>query len=216
MNFRMDAALTQAGDIGSISLQIALQLVYLFQILLCSGAAPGSVHPYGNLFHNIVGLVKLSDNVVYQFLVAEAEPGPDLFMHMIAVAEVLVIQAAFYHSLKVLKLVSGPSIPIRQHRGLRQVIVPMQIAFYHCKKFFSAGRCKAAKSYQFCPVAIFPDSLIYLDAVHFRNAAFLLVLEYNSISFNRYNFRLCRLFNLFLFCQCFFISLRLLAGIVLE
>ena len=28
----------------------------------------------------------------------EAEPGPDLFMYMIAVAEVLVIQAAFYHS----------------------------------------------------------------------------------------------------------------------
>ncbi len=44
---------------------------------------------------------------------AEAEPGPDLFMYMIAVAEVLVIQAAFYHLLKVLKLVPGPSIPIR-------------------------------------------------------------------------------------------------------
>ena len=92
----MDAALTQAGDIGSISLQIALQFVYLLPIRLCSGAAPGSIHPYGNLFHNIVGPVKLSDNVVYQFLVAEAEPGPDLFMYMIAVAEVLVIQAAFY------------------------------------------------------------------------------------------------------------------------
>ena len=160
--------------------------------------------------------MKLSDNVVYQFPVAEAEPGPDLFMHMIAVAEVLVIQAAFYHSLKVLKLVPGTSIPIRQHCGLRQVIVPKQIASYHCKKFFPAGRCKAAKSYQFCPVAIFPDSLIYLEAVHFRNAALLLVLEYNSISFNRYNFRLCRLFNLFLFCQCFFIGLCLLTGIVLE
>ena len=84
----MDAALTQAGDIGSISLQIALQLVYLLQILLCSGAASGSIHPYGNLFHNIVGPMKLSDNMVYQFLVAEAEPGPDLFMHMIAIAEV--------------------------------------------------------------------------------------------------------------------------------
>ena len=34
-------------------------------------------------------------------------------MYMIAVAEVLVIQAAFYHLLKVLKLVPGPSIPIR-------------------------------------------------------------------------------------------------------
>ena len=65
-------------------------------------------------------------------------------------------------------------------------IGPMQIAFYHCKKFFPAGRCKAAKSYQFRPAAIFPDSLIYLNAVHFRNAAFLLVLEYNSIFFNRY------------------------------
>ena len=86
VDFCMDAALTQAGDIGSISLQIALQLVYLLQILLCPGAAPGSVHPYRNLFHNIVGPVKLSDNVVYQFLVAEAEPGPDLFVHMIAVA----------------------------------------------------------------------------------------------------------------------------------
>ena len=182
----MDAALTQAGDIGSISLQIALQPVYLPQILLCSGAALSSIHPYRNLFHNIVGPVKLSDNVVYQFLVAEAEPGSNLFVHMIAVAEVLVIQAAFYHSLKVLKLVSGPSIPIRQHCGLRQVIVPKQIASYHCKKFFSAGGCKAAKSYQFCPVAIFPDAFIYLDAVHFRNAAFLLILEYNSISFNRY------------------------------
>ena len=83
--------LCQAGDIGSISLQIALQLVYLLQILLCSGAAPGSIHPYGNLFHNIVGPVKFSDNTVYQFPVAEAKPGPDLFMHMIAVAEVLVI-----------------------------------------------------------------------------------------------------------------------------
>ena len=92
----MDAALTQAGDIGSISLQIALQPVYLLQIRLCPGAAPGSIHPYGNLFHNIVGLVKFSDNTVYQFPVAEAEPGPDLFMYMIAVAEVLVIQAAFY------------------------------------------------------------------------------------------------------------------------
>ena len=109
----MDAALTQAGDIGSISLQIALQLVYLLLILLCPGAAPGSVHPYRNLFHNIVGPVKFSDHTVYQFPVAEAEPGPDLFMHMIAVAEVLVIQAAFYHLLKVLKLVPGPSIPIR-------------------------------------------------------------------------------------------------------
>ena len=86
MNLCMDAALTQAGDIGSISLQIALQLVYLLQILLCPGAAPGSVHPYRNLFHNIVGPVKFSDNVVYQFPVAEAEPGPDLFVHMIAVA----------------------------------------------------------------------------------------------------------------------------------
>ena len=109
----MDAALAQAWDIGSISFQIALQFVYLLQIRLCSGAAPGSVHPYGNLFHNIVGLVKLSDNTVYQFSLAEAEPGPDLFMYMIAVAEVLVIQAAFYHLLKVLKLVPRPSIPIR-------------------------------------------------------------------------------------------------------
>lgn len=101
------------GDIGSISFQIALQFVYLLQIRLCSGVAPGSVHPYGNPFRNIVGLVNLSDNTVYQFLLAEAEPGPDLFMYMITVTEVLVIQAAFYHLLKVLKLVHGPSIPIR-------------------------------------------------------------------------------------------------------
>ena len=109
----MDAALAQAWDIGGISFQIALQFVYLLQIRLCSGAAPSSVHPYGNPFHNIVGLVKLSDHAVCQFPLAEAEPGPDLFMYMIAVAEVLVIQAAFYHLLKVLKLVPGPSIPIR-------------------------------------------------------------------------------------------------------
>ena len=113
VDFCMDAALAQAWDIGSISFQIALQFVYLLQIRLCSGAAPGSVHPYGNPFHNIVSLVKLSDHTVYQFPLAEAEPGPDLFMYMIAVAEVLVIQAAFYHLLKVLKLVPGPSIPIR-------------------------------------------------------------------------------------------------------
>ena len=109
----MDAALAQAWDIGSISFQIALQFVYLLQILLCSGAAPDRVHPYGNPFHNIVGLVKLSDHTVYQFPLAEVEPGPDLFMYMIAVTEVLVIQVAFYHLLKVLKLVPGPSIPIR-------------------------------------------------------------------------------------------------------
>ena len=113
VDFYMDAALAQAWNIGSISFQIALQFVYLLQIRLCSGAAPGSVHPYGNPFHNIVGLVKLSDHTVYQFPLTEAEPGPDLFMYMIAVAEVLVIQAAFYHLLKVLKLVPGPSIPIR-------------------------------------------------------------------------------------------------------
>ena len=113
VNFCMDATLAQAWDIGSISFQIALQFVYLFQIRLCSGAAPGSIHPYGNPFHNIVGLVKLSDNTVYQFPLAEAEPGPDLFMYMITVTEVLVIQAAFYHLLKVLKLVPEPSIPIR-------------------------------------------------------------------------------------------------------
>ena len=109
----MDTALAQAGDIGSISLQIALQFVYLLQIRLCSGATPGSVHPYGNLLHDIVGLVELSDNSVYQFPIAETEPGPDLFMHMVAIEEILMIPAAFYHSLKVLKLVSGPSIPIR-------------------------------------------------------------------------------------------------------
>ena len=109
----MDAALAKAWDIGSISFQIALQFVYLLQIRLCSSEAPGSVHPYGNPFHNIIGLVKLSDNTVYQVPLAEAEPGSDLFMYMIAVAEVLVIQAAFYHLLKVLKLVPGPSIPIR-------------------------------------------------------------------------------------------------------
>ena len=44
-------------------------------------------------------------------------------MYMIAVAEVLVIQAAFYHLIKVLKLVPGPSLPIRQHRGLRTEII---------------------------------------------------------------------------------------------
>ena len=92
----------------------------------------------------------------------------------------------------------------------------MQIACCHCKKIFPVGGRKTAKSYQFCPVAIFPDSFVYLEAMHFRDVAFLLVLEDDSIPFNRYNFRLCRLFNLFLFCQCFFISLRLLAGIVLE
>ena len=113
VDFCMDAALAQAWDIGSISFQIALQFVDLLQIRLCSGAAPGSIHPYGNPFHNIVGLVKLSDNTVYQFPLAEAEPGPDLFMYMITVTEVLVIQAAFYHLLKVLKLVPEPSIPIR-------------------------------------------------------------------------------------------------------
>ena len=107
VDFCMAAALAQAWDIGSISFQIALLFVYLLQIRLCSGVAPGSVHPY------IVGLVKLSDHTVYQFPLAEAEPGPDLFMYMITVAEVLVIQAAFYHLLKVLKLVPGPSIPIR-------------------------------------------------------------------------------------------------------
>lgn len=93
VDFCMDATLAQAWDIGSISFQIALLFVYLLQIRLCSGAAPGIVHPYGNPFHNIVGLVKLSDHTVYQFPLAEAEPGPDLFMYMIAVAEVLVRQA---------------------------------------------------------------------------------------------------------------------------
>ena len=109
----MDAALAQAWDIGSISLQIALQFVYLLQICLCSGVAPGSVHSYRNPFHHIVGLVKLSDHTIYQFPLAEAEPGPDLFMYMIAVAEVLVIQAAFCHLPQVLKLVPETSIPIR-------------------------------------------------------------------------------------------------------
>ena len=94
VDFCMDAALAQAWDIGSISFQIALQFVYLLQIRLCSGVAPGSVHPYGNPFHHIIALVKLSDNTIYQFPLAEAEPGPDLFMYMIAVAEVLVIQGS--------------------------------------------------------------------------------------------------------------------------
>lgn len=164
----MDAALAQAWDIGSISFQIDLLFVYLFQIRLCSGAAPGSVHLYGNPFHNIVGLVKLSDNTVYQFPLAEAEPGPDLSMYMIAVAEVLVIQAAFCH----------------------------------CKKF--------------CPVAIFPYSLVYLKAMHLRDVAFLLVLEDDSIPFNRYNLRLYWLFIRLLFYECFFVSLCLLTGIILE
>ncbi len=64
MNLCMDTALTQAGDIGGISLQIALQLVYLLQLRFCSGAAPGSIHPYWNLLHNIIGMVKFSDNTV--------------------------------------------------------------------------------------------------------------------------------------------------------
>ena len=92
----------------------------------------------------------------------------------------------------------------------------MQIACCHCKKFFPAGGRKTAKSYQFCPVAIFPDSLVYLEAMHLRDVAFLLVLEDDSIPFNRYNLRLCRLFNLFLFYECFFVSLCLLTGIILE
>jgi hypothetical protein len=57
----------------------------------------------------------------------------------------------------------------------------MQIACYHCKKFFPAGGRKTAKSYQFCPVAIFSDSLVYLKAMHFRDVAFLLVLEDDPI-----------------------------------
>lgn len=76
------------------------------------------------------------------------------------------IPAAFYHSLKVLKLVPGPSIPIQQHRDSGQVIAAMKISCYQCKKSFPAGRRKAAKSYQFCPVAIFSDSFIYLETVH--------------------------------------------------
>ena len=39
VDFCMDAALAQAGDIGSISFQIALQFVYLLQIRLCTGMA---------------------------------------------------------------------------------------------------------------------------------------------------------------------------------
>ena len=39
VDFCMDAALTQAWDIGSISFQIALLFVYLLQIRLCTGMA---------------------------------------------------------------------------------------------------------------------------------------------------------------------------------
>lgn len=167
VNLCVDTALAQAGDVGGVPLQIALQLVHGFQILFRSGAAPSRVHPYRNLFHNIVGSVEFPDNAVYQFPVAEAQPGPDFFMHMVAVTEMLMVLTTFYHSVKVLKLVPGTTISIRQHRGFRQVIVSMQKAYDHCDKFFLVGRGKTVKSYQFCPVAIFPDSLIYLDAVHF-------------------------------------------------
>ena len=69
---------------------------------------------------------------------------------------------------------------------------------------------------QFCPVAIFLDSLVYLKAMHLRDLAFLLVLEDDSIPFNRYNLRLYWLFILLLFYECFFVSLCLLTGIILE
>ena len=92
----------------------------------------------------------------------------------------------------------------------------MQIACCHCKKFFPVGGRKTAKSYQFCPVAIFPDFLVYLEAMHLRDVAFLLFLEDDSIPFNRYNLRLYWLFILLLFYECFFVSLSLLTGIILE
>ena len=74
---------------------------------------------------------------------------------------------------------------------------------------------KGKKSFVDC-IAIARESLVYLKAMHFRDVAFLLVLEDDSIPFNRYNLRLCRLFNLFLFYECFFVSLCLLTGIILE
>lgn len=200
VNLCVDTALAQAGDVGSVSLQIALQLVYGFQILFRSGTAPSCIHPDRNLFHDIVDSVEFPDNTIYQFPVAEAQPGPDFFMHMVAVTEMLMVLAAFYHSVKVLKLVPGTTIPIRQHRGFRQVIVSMQKAYNHCDKFFLVGRGKAVKPDQFCPVAIFSDAFVYLDAVHFRNATFLLVLEYDPVPFNRYNLKLCQAFSFVLFC----------------
>ena len=113
VNLCVDTALAQAGDVGSVSLQIALQLVYGFQILFRSGTAPSCIHPDRDLFHDIVDSVEFPDNTIYQFPLAEAQPGPDFFMHMVAVTEMLMVLAAFYHLLKVLKLVPGPSISIR-------------------------------------------------------------------------------------------------------